>query len=81
MRLIGDEPAALLELLAGHGFELRSNVPYRGKAWLLINDVGGYRDVPPSQMLSPSHFHAIADQFTKEAKLGRTFFEMIAERA
>ena len=81
MRLIGDEPAALLELLHGHGFELRSNVPYRGKAWQLIQDVGGYRDVPPSQVMSPSHFRAVTAQFTKEAKLGRTFFEVIAERA
>ena len=113
MRLIGDDPTALLSLLHHHGYRLRTEVPRGGKLWKLVHASGAFypeeeeedgkadrfeegkgsggsareggmssfgHSERVAQQIRPSHFGALANQFTSRAALGRLFVDIIAER-
>ena len=82
MRLLGDDPATLLQLLHSHGFSLRSQVLYGGKAWLVLNGVGAFYNSSKeanNQTINPSSFATLANRLLL-SPLGRSYIDMIAER-
>lgn len=82
MRLLGDDPVALLELLHSHGFSIRSQVPYGGKGWVVLNALGAYHNSSRqanNQTIRPASFAALASKLLL-SPLGRSYIDMIAER-